>query len=223
MKEDHSFDEVMNELNSKARPENVEGMSRFGIKGDGRLGLSGSFLTVRLWDLVTGNSLRAFEGHKGHITSVAISPDGSIGISGSKDNTLKLWDLATGQCLITLEGHSEGVNSVTISPDGRHFLSGSEDRTLRLWYIDWNYKFPEPADWDEGAKAYLEIFLTLHCSCGPDGISRVGKPVWNDDDFKQLINQLQHSGYGWLRPEGVHKKLEEMTKNWQGPPPLALE
>ena len=40
MKEDHSFDEVMNELKSKARPENVEGMSRFGIKGDGRLGLS---------------------------------------------------------------------------------------------------------------------------------------------------------------------------------------
>ncbi|TET51882.1 MAG: DNA alkylation repair protein, partial [Actinomycetota bacterium] len=40
MKEDHNFDEVMHELNSKARPESVEGMSRFGIKGDGRLGLS---------------------------------------------------------------------------------------------------------------------------------------------------------------------------------------
>jgi 3-methyladenine DNA glycosylase AlkD len=40
MKEDHNFNEIMKELKSKARPENIEGMSRFGIMGDGRLGLS---------------------------------------------------------------------------------------------------------------------------------------------------------------------------------------
>ncbi len=40
MKEDHNFNEIMKKLNSKARPENIEGMSRFGIMGDGRLGLS---------------------------------------------------------------------------------------------------------------------------------------------------------------------------------------
>ncbi|MCJ7472427.1 MAG: DNA alkylation repair protein [Actinobacteria bacterium] len=40
MKMDHNFEEVMKELKSKARPDNIEGMSRFGIKGDGRLGLS---------------------------------------------------------------------------------------------------------------------------------------------------------------------------------------
>ncbi len=40
MKADLSFDQVMKELKSKAKPNNVEGMSRFGIKGDGRLGLS---------------------------------------------------------------------------------------------------------------------------------------------------------------------------------------
>ena len=40
MKEDHSFNEVMRELKSKADPDKIEGMSRFGIKGDGRLGLS---------------------------------------------------------------------------------------------------------------------------------------------------------------------------------------
>ena len=40
MKVDHNFEEVMKELKSKAKPDNIEGMSRFGIKGDGRLGLS---------------------------------------------------------------------------------------------------------------------------------------------------------------------------------------
>ena len=49
---------------------------------------------------------------------------------------------------------------------------------------------------------------------------RVGKPAWNDEDFKNLLKELLHHGYGWLRPEGVRKKLEEMTANWTGPPPL---
>ncbi|MFC2159285.1 DNA alkylation repair protein [Actinomycetota bacterium] len=40
MKDNHSFDVIMKELRSKAKPDNIEGMSSFGIKGDGRLGLS---------------------------------------------------------------------------------------------------------------------------------------------------------------------------------------
>lgn len=113
--------------------------------------------------------------------------------------------------------------SVCISPDGRWALSGSPDKTLRLWELDWDYEFPGPADWHEGARPYLEIFLTLHCPHGEDGISRVGKPQWNDEDFKKLLKDLQCRGYGWLRPEGVRRKLEEMTRNWTGPPPLPGE
>ena len=40
MEDYHSFEEVMKELRSKAKPENVDGMLKFGIKGDQRLGLS---------------------------------------------------------------------------------------------------------------------------------------------------------------------------------------
>ena len=89
-----------------------------------------------------------------------------------------------------------------------------------LWEQVWVYEFPEPSDWDEGARPYLEKFLTLCCPVDKDGIRSVGKPVWNDEDFKKLLNELQHRGYGWLRPQGVRKKLEEMTANWQGPPRL---
>ena len=40
MKDNHIFEEVMDQLRSKAKPENIEGMARFGIKGDERLGIS---------------------------------------------------------------------------------------------------------------------------------------------------------------------------------------
>ena len=102
-------------------------------------------------------------------------------------------------------------------------MSGSHDETIRLYEFDWDYEFPGWSDWDEGARPYLEIFLTMHCPYGPDGLSRVGKPVWNNEDFEKLLKDLQYRGYGWLRPEGVRKKLEEMTANWQGPPPLPGE
>ena len=40
MKKDYTFDEVMEELRSMAKPGKLEGMARFGIKGDKRLGIS---------------------------------------------------------------------------------------------------------------------------------------------------------------------------------------
>ena len=51
-------------------------------------------------------------------------------------------------------------------------------------------------------------------------LTRRGKHSWNDQDIQELIQQLQYAGYGWLRPEGVRRKLEKMAHVWQGPPSL---
>ena len=56
-----------------------------------------------------------------------------------------------------------------------------------------------------------------------DGISRIGKPQWSGEDFDGLIQQLQYSGYGWLKPEGVRRELEKMTAAWQGPLPSVAD
>jgi hypothetical protein len=122
-----------------------------------------------------------------------------------------------------LEGHTAAVRSGSISQNGQYALSGSFDGTLRLWEFDWDYDFPGCADWDEGARPYLETFLTLHCPCEEGGVSRVGTPGWDDGDFQELLVELPFRGYGWLKPEGLRKKLEEMAANWQGPPPLPWE
>ena len=198
-----------------------KGHTEFGtsvnISSDGLWALSGSAdKTLRLWELATGKCVRTFEGHTSSVTSVCLSPDGRWALSGSGDNTVRLWELATGRCVRTFEGHTSSVNSISLSPDGRWLMSGSGDNTLRLWELDWECEFPAPADWDEGVWPYLKIFLTLHCLCGDDGISRVGTPRWNDEDFAQLLADLQYRGYGWLRPEGVRGKLEQMMRKWKG-------
>ncbi|RLI14983.1 protein kinase, partial [Candidatus Bathyarchaeota archaeon] len=133
---------------------------------------------------------------------LSFSPDGRYVVSGSVDNTLRLWDIEKGNCTRVFKGHTDLVFCLSFSPDGRYVVSGSKDKTLSLWELDWEYEFPEPKDWDERARPYLKIFLHLH-------------PNWTEEDFKKLLSELGLRGFGWLKPEGIKRELEKMSKKRQ--------
>jgi WD40 repeat protein len=78
---------------------------------------------------------RTLSGHKGHITAVAITPDGQRAISASYDKSLKLWNLQTGQVEQTLSGHTHWVLAVAITPDGKKAVSASIDNILKVWNL----------------------------------------------------------------------------------------
>lgn len=182
------------------------------ISPDGRWAISGSKdWTLRLWELASGRCLRVFKGHTGSVTSVALSAGGQWVLSGSKDKSVRLWEVATGECVHTLSGHAGPVNAVSFTADGRWALSGGEDNVVRVWELDWDYEFPGWADWNEAARGHLEMFLALRRPYASDGITRTGQPVWTEDDLQRLLVELQHRGFGWLRPEGVRKELLKMT------------
>jgi WD40 repeat protein len=187
---------------------------------DGRHGLSSSQDgSMRLWNLQTGECVRVIKGDAGGV--VCITSDGRYALTSGA--TVRLWRLLDGQCLKTLEGYTkgcDGVRSVSLSFDDRYAISGGYDNTARLWEFDWEYEIPEPRDWDEGARPFLEVFLTLHAPKGPAGGSLFERPVWDDHDFRGLLLELGHRGYGWLRPEGVRRQLEKLTEEWKGPPEL---
>jgi len=79
--------------------------------------------------------LRTLTGHSGGVWSVALSMDGRIVVSGSRDKTIKIWDMLTGKELRTLTGHSDVVDSVALSTDGQTLVSGSDDKTIKVWNI----------------------------------------------------------------------------------------
>jgi WD40 repeat protein len=205
-------------------------------RDNGRFVQSGA---IHLWELDTARRLRTFEGHHGAVTSVCMSFDGRYALSGSTDATVKLWEIASGQCLRTFAGHGDAVTSVAFSADARFALSGSADRTLRVWILDWELADTGPADWDEDARPYLEMFLALHTPYAEPRerkrgrsplarffqsattekevtpwLRRQGPPVWTENDFQALLQTLGYAGFGWLRPQGVRRQLRQMARHW---------
>jgi RNA polymerase sigma factor (sigma-70 family) len=89
--------------------------------------------TIRLWDVRTGAELPESATPHGEVVCVAISPDGKIVASGSKDEMVRLWDALTGRELRLLQGHRGTIFALAFSPDGKLLASAGVDKTVRLW------------------------------------------------------------------------------------------
>ena len=174
------------------------------VSADGQLALAGDWRgAVKVWELRTGRCLHTLAAHGDRVTCVAVSLDARFALSGSWDGTVRVWDLRTGECLRVLEGHTGWVYSVALSPNGRRAMGGGDDGTARVWELDWDYEFPAPADWDEGARPHLQASLATsraraHTRC-------------SEEEIQQLLGVLEDAGYGWLRERGVRAELQRMA------------
>jgi WD40 repeat protein len=72
-------------------------------------------------------------GHTGDVSALSVTPDGSLLISGSYDQTLRVWDLHNGQCRFELSGHNDAIGKILVTPDGQRVVSLGYDRAVRIW------------------------------------------------------------------------------------------
>src|SRR5262249_7975927 len=71
-------------------------------------------------------------GHGGPVRALAISPDGTLVISGSFDTSAIRWSLERNAAVEVLRFHEGAVNAVAYLPDGRVATAG-EDGRIALW------------------------------------------------------------------------------------------
>lgn len=77
-----------------------------------------------------------FSSHRA-VASARFSPDGSLIVTGSWDNSAKIWDAKTGLVVKKLTGgHTSLVNTAVFSPDGKLVLTASDDGTARIWSVE---------------------------------------------------------------------------------------
>lgn len=107
--------------------------------------------TIRLWDVLTGNCVRIFTGHKvrhkyyrladllqrqlltrtyilylpqGPIHALDFSPSGKFLASGATDGRVLLWDIGHGLMVGELKGHTDTIYTLKFSRDGEILASG---------------------------------------------------------------------------------------------------
>ncbi len=111
-------------------------VSAIALTPDGQTLAGGSFRTIKIWSLKTGELINNIkDAHADKVTTLAISPNGQILVSGSADKTIKIWDIKTGKLSITIPAHEGQVNAIAISPDGQTLASVGSDRLMKLWNI----------------------------------------------------------------------------------------
>ena len=96
---------------------------------------------VQIWSAHTGNSMGPPLKHQTaknkricSVDGLAISSNGRLIASGSRDRTACIWDAATGKRLRLLK-HSGPVVAVTFDPRGQSLLTASEDNYAQLWDV----------------------------------------------------------------------------------------
>jgi len=108
------------------------------------LATSGDDLSVRLWDLRTGQRVTTLLGHTRRVWSVDFSPTEDVLVSSGDDGTALVWDLAPlaagGRASIraSLIGMASGWIAAT--PDGRY--KGEGDVGAEVWHVIGNCRFP---------------------------------------------------------------------------------
>lgn len=98
-------------------------------EGGQTLAAAGEDTRVHLWDVETGESVRALEGLTGPVTSVAFSPNGNSLAAGAVTDCAAnvvfiLWNVDTGEVLPTWGGAPSTVMSVAFNPNDQQFAVG---------------------------------------------------------------------------------------------------
>ncbi len=106
------------------------------------------------------------------------------------DKLLRAYHLDTKKAVGTLDASTDYNDIIFIDPK-------VTTQNIEQVRIAWNYEFPGWKDWDIQIDGVVKSFIKFY-------------PDYTDGQFESLINLLQSCDLGWIRPEGIRRKMEEM-------------
>jgi guanine nucleotide-binding protein subunit beta-2-like 1 protein len=89
---------------------------------------------VRVFDLKECKLRFDLRGHSGYLSTVTVSPDGSLCASGGQDGAALLWDLGEGRRLYSLDA-GEPIHALCFSPN-RYWLCAATSGCVKVWDLE---------------------------------------------------------------------------------------
>jgi guanine nucleotide-binding protein subunit beta-2-like 1 protein len=89
---------------------------------------------VKVWSATNLSLVKDLLGHTGYVSTVSVSPDGSLCASGGKDGVAMLWDLNKGEQLYKLESQ-DVIHALTFSPN-RYWLCAATESSIKIWDLE---------------------------------------------------------------------------------------
>ena len=142
--------------------------------------------TIRIWDLNFPDAQRVIEGHRGMITSVAVSADGSLFASKSCDDTVRIWRYDHGSCVCTIPEKGSQLWSISLAfhpTDCRLATLGENNDVIRIWKLD-GEKLANATS-EKGGKIRRLVFISYsHKDCGwLDRLTTMLKPLVRNESI----------------------------------------
>lgn len=106
------------------------------LAADGSAAAAVQDWTIRMIDLGTRQDRALMKGHKGIVSCVAFSPDGSTIATGSWDETVRLWEAATGRERAVFQWPVGKVFSLAYAPDGSRLAVGGDRGAVLIWDVE---------------------------------------------------------------------------------------
>ena len=134
--------------------------------------------------------------HAQAVTTVAVSPDGLVVASGSKDGTARLWTLATGQPRSPPLANLDIVRQVRFSPDGARLVTacdspGRAGGAAQVWDTRTGGKAGVPMRYDDDVvSAEFSADGGAVVTASADRSAR----VWDASTGRPLTPPLWHHG-----------------------------
>jgi eukaryotic-like serine/threonine-protein kinase len=90
---------------------------------------------VRIWNAMTGTSIRDLPGHEGEIYHMSLSADGRLLATASAGNTARVWNLATGELAHRPVLHASAVMRVGLNDDGTTLITTTFGGIVNVWNL----------------------------------------------------------------------------------------
>lgn len=100
---------------------------------DGRVYTSGDDMTLRVWDLASGQLRRRWGPFQHETDSCAVDPIRGRAILGCDDGALRVFEIASGALLKEIPAHASGIKRVATSPSTGALLSAAYDQRVLVW------------------------------------------------------------------------------------------